>query len=155
MRDGDEVVPLDTVLEAWEAHDRVNRQLAQAQQQLGLRCAEVAELERKLAAAHDQLAAAQAPNSPHAAAAAALPAPAAAATMAAAAAVQAQLADLRVLLPRSARLQLAHLLPKQPELQPHAAAVTDLVCQAVEAALAAYADSLNGAAAASNPPLVS
>lgn len=154
MRDREEVVPLDTVLEAWEAHDRVNRQLAQAQHQLGLRCAEVAELERKLAAAHDQLAAMQAPESPLAAAAAALPAPAAAATMAAAAAVQAQLSDLRVLLPRSVRLQLTHLLSKQPELQPHAAAACDLVCQAVEAALAAYANSLTDAAAATNTSMV-
>ncbi|KAL4420391.1 hypothetical protein ABPG75_010047 [Micractinium tetrahymenae] len=155
-RNGEEVVPLDTVLEAWEAHDRVNRQLAEAQQQLERRSAEVAELERRLATAQSQLAAAQAaPGSPSSVAAAAMPAPAPAATMAAAAAVQAQLADLCVLLPRSTRLQLGHLLPKQTDLQPHAAAVCDLACQAVEAALAAYASSLSGAAAASNPSVLS
>lgn len=133
-----EVVPLDAVLEAWEAHDRVNRQLAEAAQQLERQQQEMAALEQRCEALHTQLAAATANGcSPG-------EAPAAAAYKA----VQARMADMQALLPGSVRLHLMQLLPQQVELLPHAAAICDLGCQAAEAALAAYAAPVATAASA-------
>ena len=114
-----EVVPLDAVLEAWERHDAVRRQLAAAHEQLEERQQQAAALQQQLRSAQAQLAALQGAGQ-------ALGACQLLPSAAAAAALQ-----------QAVPSQLARLLQHHPQLLPFAGTICELAGQAVGAALAA------------------
>lgn len=122
-----EVVPLDAVLQAWERHDAVRRQLTAAQTQLEQQRQQVAALQQQLQTAQVKLAALE--GAGQAPAFSELPGTAAAAS-----------------LHRGVPAELARLLQQHTQLLPFASTICELAGQAVGAALATA-----GSPAASTP----